>query len=197
MKNLSPVEKMEIVQIFLNDMTEALNYLHRSRLLIHCDIKPDNIVVSKVPTGSYKFKLIDFGSLTNIDKMTGIAVPGSNPPRTEPFFKETFHENTLSFAYDEYCVLFSALMMLGIGYNFRFVNQIAEVAYTMMIKRDKNSQIVNEIINRINKNNPRTIARLLKFEDSTLTSRAKEGYKSLLSFLLTTPCKSGILFGFK
>lgn len=195
MKNLSPVQKMEMVQIFLNDMTEALNYLHRSRLLIHCDIKPDNLVVSEVSNGSYKFKLIDFGSLTNIDRITGIAVPGSNPPRTPVFFKETFHENTLSFAYDEYCVLFSALMMLGIDYSHIFVNYISQISYTMMIKSDKKPQIVNEIINKINQYYP--TANLLKFEDSTLTSRAKEGYKSLLAFLLTAPCKSGRLINFR
>jgi len=191
MQGLTSIEKMEMVCDFLKNMTSALNYLHRKKFLIHCDIKPDNIVVSPLSTGGYIFKLIDFGSLTQINKKTGESLVNLDRiPRTRVFYEETFHEARLTFAYDEYCVLFSALMMLGIGYNSILVNELAEIAHTMKTNGNTNPQIANEIITTINRNNP--AANLLKYEHPTLTKEARDGYKLLVAFILTSPCKGGL-----
>ena len=189
----TPVEKIQYLKYFLTDMREALNYLHRKRFLIHCDIKPDNIVVTKLLTGGYKFKLIDFGSLTPLDKKTGIAIPGSNPPRTPVFNADTYHEKIISFAYDEYCIMFSALMMVGLGltYDNIFVNNISNDAYKQKyVDGIKLPIILNNIIDKINSKYPKAL--LLKYENARLTLDARDGYILLTSYILTAPCKGGL-----
>ena len=49
-------------------MKEALTYLHVYKRIMHCDIKPENILVSMEPAiGRYKFKLTNFDSISDIN----------------------------------------------------------------------------------------------------------------------------------
>jgi serine/threonine protein kinase len=46
---------------FANQLSNGLAYLH-GQGIIHCDVKPDNILVMRNPDGSYILKYADFGS---------------------------------------------------------------------------------------------------------------------------------------
>ncbi len=192
-KPLPTKEKLEYIYDFLNDMTSALNYLHRTKYLMHCDIKPDNIVATQQADGSYKFKLIDFGSISNIDKTTGITK--NNPARSPLFFTGTFHAGVISYMYDEYCVLYSALVMLGISlYDNEFIyNRLAKIGFDMNNKKEKIVHILNTIIDEINKHNP--LLKLQKYETfgGPANEKARNGYKLLMAFLLTAPVKNNSL----
>ena len=49
----------ELIQMFL-EFKEGIEFLH-SRGILHCDIKPQNIVLKENPDGTWSFELIDFG----------------------------------------------------------------------------------------------------------------------------------------
>jgi hypothetical protein len=196
-KTLPVKQKLEYIADFLNDMTSALNYLHRTRYLMHCDIKPDNIVATKQADGSYKFKLIDFGSISDIDKVTGIT---NNKPARSPLFNTgTYHEGIISYMYDEYCVLYSALVMIGVSlYDNEFIySNLAEIAFDMKNKKEKVVHIINRIIDEINKKYP--VLALQKYETfgGEENKKARQGYQLLLAFLLTAPVKSNVLESLK
>ena len=112
----TPIQKIEILNKFLIDMHKALIFLHSITHHGHFDIKPYNIVVSieSESESKYIFKLIDFGGLSSIDSITGIIDPYENPHYSIIYNRGTFHETKFTWQYDYYCVLYSALQILGL-----------------------------------------------------------------------------------
>ena len=95
--------------------------------------------------------------------------------------------------------MFSALMMLGIGYNPRFVNIIAKDAYEMSKIGRPVAIILNNVIAEINilKNAESITSKikytdLLSYENKLLTSSARRGYRLLTAYILTAPCLGGL-----
>jgi serine/threonine protein kinase len=192
LKSVSIKQKLEYVFDFLTDMTDALHYLHIDRNLMHCDIKPDNIVVTQNLDGKYKFKLIDFGGVISIDKKTGYPVKGSRPTRSQLFYKSTFHENNLTYLYDDYCVLYSALVMLGFPlYDNHFINEISGLAYEKSNTGVKPVEVLKTLINKINSKYPSIN---LPEYDSLHTEddkKVKNAYRILIVYILIAPVKDG------
>ena len=110
---LSIKEKLSYAKDILTDLREALTFIHKTKKVIHCDIKPDNLVASRdAVTGKYKFKLIDFGSISKI-RETG-ELNDAFPPMTPSFYTGTKHPSQLSYLYDYHCVILSILHLLGV-----------------------------------------------------------------------------------
>jgi serine/threonine protein kinase len=180
-------------------MTEALKYLHEERNLMHSDIKPDNIVVTKNTTpaenkdGEYIFKLIDFGGVVPIDKKTGIQSYGKLPTRSPLYYVKTFHEGTISYMYDDYCVLYSALIFLGLPrHDNEFVNELSGLAFDEKQKSIKPVEVLKIIINKINSKYPTmNLPEWDSLTDDEL--KIKAAYKLLTAYILTSPIKSGIV----
>jgi hypothetical protein len=55
----------ELIQMFL-EFKEGIEFLHSICGILHCDIKPQNIVLKENPDGTWSFILIDFGISENI-----------------------------------------------------------------------------------------------------------------------------------
>jgi serine/threonine protein kinase, bacterial len=75
------------VEKFLTQMLQLLEYIH-SHQLIHCDIKPQNIILCQTDR---RFVLVDFGAVVDIDPVTidreradttsmAVGTPGYAPP---------------------------------------------------------------------------------------------------------------------
>jgi serine/threonine protein kinase len=69
---LSDIQKLkkkfslqELIQMFL-EFKEGIVFLHTVCGILHCDIKPQNIVLKENPDGTWSFVLIDFGISENI-----------------------------------------------------------------------------------------------------------------------------------
>jgi serine/threonine protein kinase len=97
----------------LTDIDSALNYMHKTKHVMHFDIKPQNIVYKMGEDGVPLFKLIDFGSTMPIHPVTGIA--RNYYTLTPPYFNNTRHSerNRQSYMYDRWCLLHCALYILG------------------------------------------------------------------------------------
>ena len=70
--SLSKIQKLEkkfslkeLIQMFL-EFKEGIEFLHAVCGILHCDIKPQNIVLKENPDGTWSFVLIDFGISENI-----------------------------------------------------------------------------------------------------------------------------------
>jgi len=69
LSNIRKLEKKfslnELIQMFL-EFKEGIEFLHSICGILHCDIKPQNIVLKENPDGTWSFVLIDFGISENI-----------------------------------------------------------------------------------------------------------------------------------
>jgi serine/threonine protein kinase len=108
---LDNTTKLAMAKKLLVDIDIGLQFLHKQMNLMHFDIKPQNIVYKMGPDGVPVFKIIDFGSTASIDPTTGIAKVIN--PYTVNYMDDTRHKNTKSYMYDNWCLLLSALKMLG------------------------------------------------------------------------------------
>ena len=104
--------KLVMAKKLLTDIDSALIFMHKTRNVMHFDIKPQNIVYKMGADGVPVFKLIDFGSVMPINPVTGI--PKGYHSFTQTFMRRTRHEATRSYMYDRWCLLHCALNILGI-----------------------------------------------------------------------------------
>jgi serine/threonine protein kinase len=103
--------KLAMAKKLLVDIDIGLQFLHKEVKLMHFDIKPQNIVYKMGPDGVPVFKIIDFGSTAPIDPKTGVAKVTN--PFTRSYMERTRHHDLQSYMYDTWCLLLSALKMLG------------------------------------------------------------------------------------
>jgi serine/threonine protein kinase len=79
---LNPVPR-ELILAVVRQSADALRYLHGEQVL-HTDIKPDNILIRRLPAGGYRIALTDFEHAVNladpprVDSTVG-NTPGFNP----------------------------------------------------------------------------------------------------------------------
>ena len=107
-------QKIVMAKKLLTDIDIAFNFMHKTKHVMHFDVKPQNIVYKIGADGSTTFKLIDFGSVMPIDPVSGLA-PYINT-YTPLYFIKTRHENykKQSYMYDRWCLLHCALNILGV-----------------------------------------------------------------------------------
>lgn len=68
LSNILKFSLKELIQMFL-EFKEGIEFLHSICGIIHCDIKPQNIVLKENPDGTWSFVLIDFGISENIGEI--------------------------------------------------------------------------------------------------------------------------------
>ncbi|EAY02764.1 AGC family protein kinase [Trichomonas vaginalis G3] len=113
---------------YFNDVLSAINYLHRSRLICHRDIKLQNILISK--TGSAK--LIDFGFCNSNNFLRSFNSFVGTPGFTAP-------EVVDGVDYDNSCDIFS----LGICLYAMVVGKVP------IDLQNKNSKLIRDQVNAI------------------------------------------------
>ena len=68
---------MEILKEFISEMMHLLIYLSEAKV-VHCDLKPDNIMLELNPPDNPKaiksLKLIDFGSAFSFENLGGLSM---------------------------------------------------------------------------------------------------------------------------
>jgi serine/threonine protein kinase len=170
-KSLTINEKLSYAFDILQDLKNALNFLHKTKKVMHCDIKPDNIVVTRdLTTGKYKFKLklISFESIYTInEKGQYDERKNEDKPRiTSLFYQSTLYVDNISYLYDYHCLIFSILNLLGI-YNINLLLDIYNNFYNLLkIKSIHGEDVINFFIEFINTNtNNNNFIKLPKLDD--------------------------------
>lgn len=196
---LTVKEKLLYANDILNDLREALTFLHQTKRVMHCDIKPDNIVATKDPvSGRYKFKLIDYGSIskiyvTGVYDLTNLVEPGM----TEYFITGTKHFTKLSYLYDYHCVLFSIFILLGIKDMNNFL-KIYENINNLQKGNIKGKLAIKLFIEFINKNNPLNLPSIDNLDNVTERNIIKF-YKNIIVLMLVASLEkyTPIMFFYK
>jgi serine/threonine protein kinase len=191
---LTDSEKIFHANNMLNDMKVALEFLHNNISVLHADIKPDNIVTTKNDsTGTYKFKLIDFGSAREI-KPSGEIETKVLPPVTGHYYFDTIHENInktigLTYLYDYHCVIFSILELFGLERE--RILQLYKEVFELVKGDSKNDELINKFINAINKDGHK-LPTLDKFEREKYTY-AFSFFKDLISYMYVSSMLDGYI----
>ena len=116
---LSIEQKVLATKDFFEDISWGLDFIHRVKKQFHADIKSANLVYKRQPDGTFKFKIIDFGSLMPIDPVTGkgtINVATSFYYKGTNYFKSGIGFN-FSYMYDYFCTLCVVLEIWGAKVN--------------------------------------------------------------------------------
>jgi hypothetical protein len=123
---------------FFHDMYSALNFLHRIKQKFHSDVKSANAVYKVQKDGTVKFKLIDFGTVSSLDPITGraIEVKGGS---SFYFTGTNYYKNdklNLSYMYDYFCVLCIILEMWGLNLDngVKIVSELMDSIYKTYIE---------------------------------------------------------------
>jgi len=125
--------KLLMAKKLIVDIDGALNYMHKSKNIMHFDIKPANLAYKIGADGIPVFKLIDFGSVMPIDPVTGKSAKYHSFTRS--FMNDTRHDRQYSYMYDRWCILNCALNILGIPlYNVATVLNLTTDAETISKK---------------------------------------------------------------
>lgn len=125
--------KLLMAKKLIVDMDGALNYMHKTKNIMHFDIKPANLAYKIGADGIPVFKLIDYGSVMPIDPVTGKT--NKYHSFTRSFMKYTSHDGQYSYMYDRWCVLNCALNILGIPlYDVAQILQLTTDAETISKK---------------------------------------------------------------
>ena len=113
-QKLTIEQKVLATKDFFEDISWGLNFIHRVKNQLHGDIKGANLVYKRQPNGTFKFKIIDFGSLTPIDPVTG---QGFISVATSFYYKGTNYNKggvfNFSYMYDYFCTLCVVLEIWG------------------------------------------------------------------------------------
>jgi serine/threonine protein kinase len=161
--NAFPImQKLSIAYNLFDHISTALQFLHQTKRVMHSDIKPANIVVTRDESGYYQFKLIDFGGTAKINdngKYGKLNEDGTLAAHliSPDLYQDTRYEGNLSYLYDYQCLIFSVFNFLGIDNYAKDMLVKIDSFYSSLISKEKNikgKEVINLFISHINSNIP-------------------------------------------
>jgi len=183
-------QKILVTKDFFEDISWGLNFLHRQKNKFHSDIKSANLVYKKQPDNTFKFKLIDFGTLAQIDPVTGKAqrmLGGTSLFYTNTnYFKDKVQN--FSYMYDYFCTLCVVLQIWGIvisGEAIILICNIMDNIYNTYIRTKSINDTIEELIRLVNS----TFRIVLPSASSN--PQIKETYELLIPYFIQGNITSG------
>lgn len=180
-------QKILVTKDFFEDIAWGLNFLHRTKNKFHSDIKSANIVYKKQPDNTFKFKLIDFGTLAPIDPVTGKAIRMLGG--TELYFLGTNYLKVkggvpnFSYMYDYFCTLCVVLQIWGVVLSTReksieMICFIMDSLYQNYMRHGNIDKTIEELIRLIK------AAFGIDLPSASSNPQIKETYEILIAYFI-------------